>query len=87
MSLFNLFIHSFSIIAVFKYNVFLRSFLIIIVLYYLKLYLGIFSLFAQITIILFNFLILIVSLREKKRIIKQSRQFEKYPKYNNKKLK
>ncbi len=66
MSLFNLFVHSFSIIAVFKYQVFLRSFLIIIVLYYLKLYLGIFSLFAQITIILFNFLILIVSLREKK---------------------
>ena len=65
MSLYNLLIHSFSIIAVFRYQVFLRSFLIIIVLNYLKMYLGTASIIFQIMIIIFNFIIFVVSFREK----------------------
>ena len=65
MSLLNLLIHSFSIISVFKYQVFLRSTFMIIVLAYLNVYLGIFSIFFQILIVLFNLIIFIVSLREK----------------------
>ena len=65
MSLYNLLIHSFSIIAVFRYQVFLRSFLIIIILNYLKMYLGTVSIIFQIMIIIFNFIIFVVSFREK----------------------
>ena len=64
MSLINLFLHSFSIIAVFKYQVFLRSTFMIIILAYLSIYLGNISIFFQILIILFNMIIFIVSLRE-----------------------
>ena len=64
MSLFKLLIHSFSIIAVFKYQVFLRSTFIIIALSYLNIYLGNFSILLQILIIIFNLLIFITSLRE-----------------------
>ncbi len=66
MSLYNLVIHSFSIIAVFKYQVMIRSLSMIIILYYLKNYLGFFSYFFQISLLLFCFLIFLVSLREKK---------------------
>ena len=66
MSLFKLLIHSFSIIAVFKYQVFLRSTFMIIVLSYLNIYLGNFSILLQILIIIFNLLIFMTSLREKK---------------------
>ena len=66
MSLLKLLIHSFSIIAVFKYQVFLRSTFMIIILSYFNLYLGNISIFAQILIVLFNLIIFIVSLREKK---------------------
>ena len=66
MSLLKLLIHSFSIIAVFKYQVFLRSTFLIIILAYLNLYLGNISIFFQILIVLFNLVIFIVSLREKK---------------------
>ena len=66
MSLFKLLIHSFSIIAVFKYQVFLRSTFAIIILAYLNIYLGNISIFFQILIVLFNLLIFIISLREKK---------------------
>ena len=66
MSLFKLLIHSFSIIAVFKYQVFLRSTFMIIVLSYLNMYLGNFSILLQILIIIFNLLIFITSLRENK---------------------
>jgi len=59
-------IHSFSIIAVFKYQVFLRSTFMIIVLSYLNMYLGNFSILLQILIIIFNLLIFITSLRENK---------------------
>ena len=65
MSLFKLLIHSFSIIAVFKYQVFLRSTFIIIILAYLNFYLGNISIFFQILIVLFNLIIFVVSLREK----------------------
>jgi hypothetical protein len=64
MSLFKLLIHSFSIIAVFKYQVFLRSTFIIIALSYLNIYLGNFSILLQILIIIFNLLIFMTSLRE-----------------------
>ena len=64
MSLFKLIVHSFSIIAVFKNQVFLRSSLIIIALALLNTYLGNFSIMLQILIIIFNFIIFIVSKRE-----------------------
>lgn len=66
MSIFNLLIHSFSIIAVFKYNVFLRSLFIVLLLYYLGNSLSVFSFFTQILIIIFNIIIFLVSFREKK---------------------
>tara|TARA_B100000768_G_C11182416_1_gene333554 strand:+ start:39 stop:911 length:873 start_codon:yes stop_codon:yes gene_type:complete len=72
MSFFKLLIHSFSIIAVFRYKVFLRSTFMIIVLSYLNLYLGNISIFFQILIILFNLIIFIVSLREKENDLKKS---------------
>ena len=67
MSLFKLLIHSFSIIAVFKYQVFLRSTFIIIILAYLHSYLGNLSILLQIVIVIFNLIIFIVSLREKEQ--------------------
>jgi hypothetical protein len=70
MSLFKLLIHSFSIIAVFKYQVFLRSTFMIVILAFLNLYLGNISIFFQILIVLFNLLIFIVSLREKENELK-----------------
>ena len=67
MSLFKLIIHSLSIIAVFKYQVFLRSTLMLIALAYLNSYLGVLSVFFQISIVIFNLLIFIVSLREQEK--------------------
>ena len=67
MSLFKLLIHSFSIIAVFKYHVFLRSTFIIILLSYLSSTLGIFSIFLIILIVIFNLLIFVVSQRESEK--------------------
>ena len=72
MSLFKLIIHSFSIIAVFKYQVFIRSSFLIIVLSYLNIYLGNISIFFQILIVLFNLIIFIVSLREKEKNLNNS---------------
>jgi polyisoprenyl-phosphate glycosyltransferase len=72
MSLLKLLIHSFSIIAVFKYQVFLRSTFLIIALAYLNLYLGHASIFFQIIIILFNLIIFAVSLRERENDLKNS---------------
>tara|TARA_B110000211_G_scaffold206890_1_gene242259 strand:- start:1242 stop:2114 length:873 start_codon:yes stop_codon:yes gene_type:complete len=72
MSLFKLLIHSFSIIAVFKYQVFLRSSFMIIFLAYLSQYLGTISIFFQILIVLFNLMIFIISLREKDNELKNS---------------
>ena len=67
MSLFKLIIHSFSIIAVFKFQVLLRVILLIIALFYLKTHLGIISFLLQFLLIIFSIVIFIVSLREKKK--------------------
>jgi len=67
MSLFKLVVHSFSIIAVFKYQVFLRSTLMLIALAYLNSYLGTLATFFQISIVIFNLIIFIVSLREQEK--------------------
>jgi hypothetical protein len=74
MSLFNLGIHSFSIIAVFKYQVFLRSSFAIIFLSFLNSFIGIYSIFFQILLVIFNLLIFIVSLREDKKALIESHQ-------------
>ena len=65
MSLLKLIIHSFSIIAVFKYNVFIRSTLMLVVLAYLNL--GNLTIFSQVLIVVFNLLIFIVSQREQEK--------------------
>ena len=72
MSFFKLLIHSFSIIAVFKYQVFLRSTFMLIILAYLNTFLGSVSNFFQILIILFDLIIFTVSLREKESEPKNS---------------
>ena len=64
MSLFKLLIHSFSIIAVFKYQVFLRSTFMIIILAFLNSYLGNISVLLQVFIVIFNLIIFIISQRE-----------------------
>ena len=72
MSLFNLGIHSFSIIAVFKYQVFLRSTFAIIALSFLNSFIGIYSIFLQIFLVVFNLLIFIISLRENEKELNES---------------
>ena len=72
MSFLKLFIHSFSIIAVFKYQVFLRSTFMIIIFAYLNLHFGNILIFFQILIVLFNLIIFLVSLREKENELKNS---------------
>ena len=72
MPLLKLLIHSFSIIAVFKYQVFLRSTFMIIILAYSNTFIGNFSIFFQILIVLFNLIISVVSLRENKEELKNS---------------
>ncbi len=72
MSFLKLLIHSLSIIAVFKYKVFLRSTFMFIIFVYLNPYLGNISVFFQILIIMFNLIVFIVSLREKKNELQSS---------------
>tara|TARA_Y100000591_G_scaffold331788_2_gene366806 strand:+ start:1429 stop:2301 length:873 start_codon:yes stop_codon:yes gene_type:complete len=74
MSLFKLFIHSFSIMAVFKYQVFFRSFFLLLLFNYLIIFLPKISLITQILIILFNLVILAVSFREKKEDLLNSQE-------------
>ena len=69
MSLLNLILHSFSIIAVFKYSVFLRSTFMIIILSFLINHLGSIVIITQILIVCFNLLIFIVSLRENEKAL------------------
>ena len=69
MSLLNLILHSFSIIAVFKYLVFLRSTFMIIILSFLINHLGSIVVITQIFIVCFNLLIFIVSLRENEKAL------------------
>ena len=66
MSLFNLIIHSFSIIAVFKYNVFLRSIIIILPIIFFSQHLGLISFLLVLSLITFIISIFLVSSREKK---------------------
>ena len=74
MSLLNLTIHSFSIIAVFKYTVFLRStFMIFFLFFFTKSFGQIISL-TQILIIFFNLLIFIISNRESEIALKKSNE-------------
>ena len=72
MSLLKLLMHSFAIIAVFKYQVFLRSTFLIIILSYINMLLGNISIFFQILIVIFNLVIFIISLREKEDELKES---------------
>ena len=72
MSLFNLAIHSFSIIAVFKYTVFLRSTFMIIILSFLVKTLGPIVIIFQIMIVIFNLLIFIISMRENEKALLES---------------
>ena len=74
MSLFKLLIHSFSIIAVFKYHVFLRSTFIIIFLVYLSSTLGNLSIFFIILTVIFNLLIFLISQRESAKDLINSHQ-------------
>ena len=72
MSLFNLGIHSFSIIAVFKYQVFLRSSFVIIFLSFLNNLMGLYSTFFQILLVVFNLLIFVISKRENEKALIES---------------
>ena len=74
MSLFNLVVHSFSIIAVFKYTVFLRSTFMIIILSFLTKALGLFAITFQVLIVFFNLLIFIVSMRENEEALIKSNE-------------
>ena len=67
MSLFKLLIHSFSIIAVFKYQVFLRSAFLILILIYTHSYFGNFTILLQLLIVTFSLMIFITSQREKEK--------------------
>jgi hypothetical protein len=72
MSLLKLLMHSFAIIAVFKYQVFLRSTFLIIILSFINMFLENISIFFQILIVIFNLVIFIISLREKEDELKES---------------
>ena len=64
MSLINLIIHSFSIIAVFKFQVFLRSFILITALFLINKFLGNITFVFQILLVIFNVAIFVISKRE-----------------------
>jgi hypothetical protein len=72
MSIFKLLVHSFSIIAVFKYRVFIFSVIYLVLLNYLGFLIKFNFLFFQILIILFNILVFIVSFRENKKELESS---------------
>ena len=77
MSLFNLILHSLSIIAVFKSVVFLRSAILLIILSFFLKDLGIFVIFSQICLVFFNLIIYAVSLRESERDFMNSQDNKK----------
>ena len=74
MSLFNLIIHSFSIIAVFKYQVLWRSVALLFILYPLSFFFPVITILAQVILIVFNFIIIFISLREKDDELLQSHE-------------
>ena len=65
MSFFNLIVHSFSIIAVFKYQVLWRSIVLLLILYPLSFFYPVITILAQVILIVFNFIIIFISFREK----------------------
>ena len=73
MSLFKLVIHSFSIIAVFKYRVFFTSLILLVLLYYFGIFIKFNFLLFQILILLFTILIFVVSFRESKKELEKSK--------------
>jgi glycosyltransferase involved in cell wall biosynthesis len=72
MSFYKLIIHSFSIIAVFKYRVFFISFILFSIFQYMAIFTGINFYSFQIMLILFNLAIFIVSFRESEIELKNS---------------
>ena len=74
MSFFKLLIHSFSIIAVFKYQVYFRVLTLLLILNYLNIYLGPISTLIQIVLILFCLIIFFVSLRENQEELDRSQE-------------
>jgi hypothetical protein len=73
MSLFKLIIHSFSIIAVFKYRLLFISLVLLVSLNYLGVFIKFNFLLFQILIVLFNALIFIVSFRESDKDLENSK--------------
>ena len=74
MSFFNLIVHSFSIIAVFKYQVLWRSIALLLILYPLSFFSPVITIFAQVILIVFNFIIIFISFREKDDELLQSHE-------------
>ena len=72
MSLLKLLIHSFSIVAVFKYRVFIFSIIYLALFHYLGFLLKFNFIFFQILLILFNIFIFIVSFRENQKELESS---------------
>ena len=73
MSLFKLVIHSFSIIAVFKYRLFFISIILLTSLHYLGIFIKFNFLLFQILTLLLNILVFIVSFRESKKKLENSK--------------
>jgi len=73
MSLLKLIIHSFSIIAVFKYRVFFISLILLASLHYIGILIKFNFLLIQILTVLFNILIFITSFRESKKKLENSK--------------
>ena len=74
MSLINLVIHSFSIIAVFKNTVFLRSSFMIVILSFLTMAVGSITIIFQILIVMFNLIIFFISMRENENALVRSHE-------------
>jgi hypothetical protein len=73
MSLYKLLVHSFSIIAVFKYTVIFLSLALLSLMYYLEILIKFNFIIFQILLILFNILIFIVSFRENEKEFENSK--------------
>ena len=74
MSIYNLTIHSLSIIAVFKYTVFLRSAILIFLISFLLNILSIGIIIFLIMIVIFNLLIFVISFRENEEALLSSHE-------------
>ena len=72
MSIPGLILHSFSIIGIFKYTVFLRSIMLILILTIFKSFTGLAGYILIFSTIIFNLIILVISLRENKTLLFQS---------------